>query len=251
MFELATRFFDRTYIYKERIKKLQFIIEKKNSRIQLLKNKYLELKSQNEVLKNCLFELKTQKNQLNNEIEELKYEISRLRIKEETTPVNARVVSYIECNDEFEENIQEYKELFMKMSDSELLRKLMTGFGISFGDSRKVFISDMINFVRMIGNGVSFTDILYSYLEEKNSELGENERIFITELNLFYRKVYGLNYDVVLMPDSKLDNRFDKLTMKDNVKRNDVFKYYSAVYVPAILRKQNNIEKRAIVKAHN
>ena len=251
--DCVTRFFDRTYVYKDRIKKLKQIIEKKNSRIQCLKDKYQKLKLQDEVLKKNVAELKLQIEQTNNEIKDLQDEIIHLseKNKEISILVEDRSGLVTECANDFEDGIHEYRELFIKMSTSELLRKLMQGFGICFGTNRKDYIFDMISFIRMIGNGVTFADILYSYLEENCVELGENEQLFITELNQFYRKVYGLHYDVVLLPNPKLDNKFDKNTMKDNINRNGVFKYYSAVYVPAVFRNQNNIEKRAIVSAHN
>ena len=151
---------------------------------------------------------------------------------------------------EFNKCTKIYNRLYEAMAQSNILRELMEKFSINF-DNNDNEISNMICFVRMIGNGVTFADVLYIFLEQKCVVLGHKEKLFVDELNKFYRNIYAIHYDVVIFPNYDLDKKFNKMLMKDNTRRSEIFKFYSDVFVPAVMRNSKNVEKRAIVNGHN
>ncbi len=140
-----------------------------------------------------------------------------------------------------------YRVLYESMQKSEMFNELMMRFGIEinrgFGD-----ISNIVCFVRMIGNGVTFSNIIYSYFESKKFSIKNEERLVFNQINLFYRNTYDLDYETIVLP---VNNIFNKNIMKDNNNRNQLFKYYDEIYAPAIMRNSKDVERMAIVRGHN
>lgn len=188
--------------------------------------------------------LVSQKKELENVVR--KYEI----LLNESNSNKKDVIKISESNEEsslLDGYVKDYKKMYDLMINSEVFDDLMKGFGVK-GSSGKSKIESMICFVRMIGNGVTFADILYVYLEQKRVCLGESERNIIDAVNFYYKKTYALSYEVLLFPNQGIDSKFDKSIMKDINVRNGVFKEYTDVYTPAVMRDSKKIEKRALVK---
>ena len=89
--------------------------------------------------------------------------------------------------------------------------------------------------------------MLYQFYENEAIALDDDDLTFIEEVNNYYKEMYGLPYDVLIVPEGESD-KFDKNIMRDLNKPNEPFMRFSEVYTPAIMRDQRNVEKRMIVK---
>ena len=126
------------------------------------------------------------------------------------------------------------------------LSRYVKGFGMDETKEGNDFQS-VVSFISLFGNQMTFAGLLYSFYEEQETKLDADDCEFIKAINLYYRKRYGITYDVLVIPEGG-NERFEKEMMKDKGKPNDVFSKISEVYAPAVMRKETAVEKRMIVK---
>ena len=126
------------------------------------------------------------------------------------------------------------------------LQDYIKGFGMEVSKDGND-IQSMISFIGVFGNQTTFAPMLYQFYENEAIALDDDDLTFIEEVNNYYKEMYGLPYDVLIVPEGESD-KFDKNIMRDLNKPNEPFMRFSEVYTPAIMRDQRNVEKRMIVK---
>ena len=224
------------------------IMDKVTSMSKELKKKYSGkeyqrkiqiLKRQNEGLKRQvdLLEASNQKNL--DRIEKLESEIQNHNHESE--------ISY--NTKEVENAVKQYIPLISVVFECDELEGLLKGFGID--RNKSIYdISNLIGFVGLVGNGTTFANLLYAYLESNKVPLQKNIIGVAEKINEFYIDRYGLDYNVVDIPN--MDTRtYNKKTMKDYDRRTSIFMYYDEIYTPIIMRNKNDVERLALVHGYN
>lgn len=210
----------------DKVASLSLNFTRKNSKKEDNERKISQLKRQNDNLKNS--------NQRNiQKIQKLENERNRILYDRE----------------ELKNAVNQYIPLMKAVFDCDELEGLLRTFSID--RSKDIYnISNLIGFVGLIGNGTTFADVLYRYLENNKMPLQKSIVMVAKTLNEFYIDKYDLDYNVVDIPDMDKRN-YNKAIMKDFDRRTSIFKYYDEIYTPIIMRNREDVERLALVHGYN
>ena len=146
----------------------------------------------------------------------------------------------------WETAVSMYKNMLLLMYKCESLQEYVKAFGMDV-NKKGNDMQSVVSFVSLFGNQTTFAPLLYQFYENNGKVLDDDDYAFIDEVNCYYKKTYGFEYDILVLPENS-SGRFDKEFMKDKENPNSPFMRYSEVYTPAVMRDQKNVEKRMVVK---
>lgn len=249
----------------KKYKAIQDSVEEAYAKNEALKQKKEEAEELFGKKKKELENLKAETEQLKEKLEERDKEIERLQgvnnnLKEENDAVvNDLKQSLLQEQNQvkqfknkfgcWKEETKDYQDLLEAVFACDSLTDMMRENELVKSNGSQD-VANLIHFIKLLGDQVSFLPILYYYLEEykkiSRQSVSQEERKLFSCLNLYYKKNYGVPGNLICCPQEV--GKFDKQKMSDFDNRTKTFRSIDCVYVPAIMRDERTYLKLALVK---
>lgn len=248
----------------DKLEKVSSELEDKKRRLDEIRTKAEQqdgkISNLNGELEQIKKELEDEKGRLTTEKEKLKWELTSVKdslharenelkdAKEHLNDTNQKLGNYNRQFGNWEDVTRDYRNILSKLYECQSLKGIIEKYRLEINIENADTVDNVLKFIGVLGVGDGFALEIYNVMRRYKSIHSEyinaKEKSFIDELNMYYRKVMLVEFNVLDVPETE---KFEDKVMQDMVDTRRMFRKILGVYVPGLRKDETGFKQKVIV----